>query len=189
MKNNSFNFSVKVFCNKTKFWSCETKLVLEDKYFNVCSFMNNLCVVYATGNCFVYNLKTKNWKDLAKIKRTRYYEACTVVEGKIVGNEVGIVGSEVGRDDGVEVGDEVGTSEGNTDGTILGVVDGTKVGDEVGMVGTEVGTDEGLVGIDVGDEDGTTVGFVLGVFEGTQVGTEEGFVDGNIVGKEVGKVG
>ena len=79
----NLNVTVFKFCNKTKTWLCETKLVQND-IFIVCSFMNNLYVVYGPSNCFVYNLENKKLMELAKIKHIRYNAACTVFEGKIV---------------------------------------------------------------------------------------------------------
>ena len=76
--------TVEKFCTKTNTWSYETRLILDDNAFFACSFMKNLYVVYKNGLCFVFNLKYKNWSELAKMKQVRYYGACTVFDGKIV---------------------------------------------------------------------------------------------------------
>ena len=72
------------FCTKTKTWSTETRLILNDIGFYVCSFKKNLYVVYSIGKCFVYNLKNKTWTELAKMMKHRQLAACSVFEGKIV---------------------------------------------------------------------------------------------------------
>ena len=79
-----FNKSIIKFCNKTKTWSSKAQLSLNDNYFCVCSFKNNLNLINKTGHGFVYNLKADKSFQLADTKEERYFAACTVFEGKIV---------------------------------------------------------------------------------------------------------
>ena len=63
-----FNKSILKFCNKTKTWSSKAQLPLDDDLFCVCSFKENLYVIYKTGQCFVYSLKSDKWFQLANKK-------------------------------------------------------------------------------------------------------------------------
>ena len=78
-----YDNSIKRLCVKTKTWSSKTQLD-PDYYLRVCSFKNNLYLIYGNRIFFVYNLRNDKWTQLANTNQNNYHAACTVFEGKIV---------------------------------------------------------------------------------------------------------
>jgi len=106
-----------------------------------------------------------------------------------VGASVGVVGLELGADEGLPEGDAVGrTVVGERElGFCVGVVEGSLVGRRVGyFVGKGVGLIEGapLVGASVGR---AVVGVPVGSIVGFELGEPVGFELGSSVGFELGE--
>ena len=83
MRHDEFNNYVKMFCNKTKTWSCIRQLDIDYMSCSICSFKQNIYLISNYGSCYVYNFKTNKLNRKADMEE-RFDSACTVFEGKIV---------------------------------------------------------------------------------------------------------
>ena len=71
-------------------WSVTDVVYDHRSKFCLCAFMDKIFVIGGSSNsthivsCLQYNRKVKTFKEITKMKESRYFAACTVFKGKVV---------------------------------------------------------------------------------------------------------